>query len=344
MTEISKALAAFPKARLVTSPTPLEPLARLSRRLGIELWIKRDDLTGLGMGGNKNRQLEYYLGAALAEQADTILITGAVQSNFVRSAAAAAAKYGMRAVLQLEQRVAGMGPDYHQAGNVFLGQMLGAEYMHYPRGEDEAGADNALRERARQLTGEGRRPYVIPLALDNKPLGALGYIEAACEMVDQGPRFDAIVVASGSGATHGGLLVGLRALGVQTPVHGICVRRDADRQTARMNRLLGKIAALVPGLASTGEKDVLIWDGALAPGYGKVAGSTIDAMQMMARYEGLLLDPVYTGKCFAGLLGLLGAGRIRPGTRVLLVHTGGLPALFAYQNEIAASLAGAAPV
>ena len=339
MTQVSDALAGFPRATLVTAQTPVEHLARLSGHLGIDLWIKRDDLTGLGMGGNKIRQLEYYLGAALAEQADVILITGAVQSNFVRSAAAAAAKCGLGAILQLEERVPDMGPEYYRSGNVFLGNLLGAEHMRYDQGEDETGADNALRARAAQLIDDGRRPFVIPLGLDNKPLGALGYINAASEIVGQAPEFDAIVVASGSGATHSGLLAGLRALGVQTPVNGICVRRDSDQQFARVNTLMGKIAALVPGLAPVAQTDVLTWDGALAPGYGQVGRRTAEAMTMMARYEGLFLDPVYTAKTFAGVLDLLEEGKIRPGMRVLFVHTGGQPALFAYQAEIEASLA-----
>ena len=327
-------IASIPRASLVVGPTPLHRLDRLSAHFDLDLWIKRDDLTGLGMGGNKIRQLEYYLGAALADKADTILITGAVQSNFVRSAAAAAARYGLRAVLQLEERVAEMGPDYYRSGNVFLSRLLGAEHLTFPEGEDEAGADKALRDRAKMLTRQGHRPYVIPLGLHNKPLGALGYVDAAREIIGQGPEFDAIVVASGSGATHGGLLAGLRALGVQTPVHGICVRRDADRQRARMVTLMDRIATLLPGNDPVARADILIWDGALAPGYGRMGPRAAEALHLMARLEGLLLDPVYTAKAFAGVPGLLQEGGIAPGSRVLFLHTGGQPALFAYQDEI----------
>jgi len=290
------------------------------------------------MGGNKIRQLEYYFGAAVAKDADTILITGAVQSNFVRSAAAVAAKLGMRSILQLEERVPNMGPQYYQSGNVFLGRMLGAEHTQYAQGEDEGGADQNLRARAEQLTGQGHRPYVIPLGLDNQPLGALGYIHAASEILQQGPEFDVVVVASGSGATHSGLLAGLRELGSNVPVFGICVRRDAQQQNARMNTLMGKIAQMLPGVDEVAGKDILIWDGALAPGYGQVGAQTAQAIAMMARYEGIFLDPVYTAKSFAGVLGLLKEGKIAPGARVLFVHTGGQPALFAYQGEIEAAL------
>ena len=336
MTDIAKALAAFPRAKLVTGPTPLEPLERLSAHLGIELWIKRDDLTGLGGGGNKIRQLEYYFGAAQAQGADTILITGAVQSNFVRSAAACAAKLGMESVLQLEDRVPGMGAVYQTSGNALLSRILGAEHMLFGEGENETGADDALRARAATLTAAGRRPFVIPLGLDNKPLGALGYFHAAQEILDQGAEFDAVVVASGSGATHGGLLSGLRAYGSDVPVYGICVRRDAAAQAARMRVVLRRVAELLGAAAIVLPADVKVWDGALAPGYGRVGPQVLEALHMMARFEGLFLDPVYTAKTFAGLLGLLREGAIRPGERVLFLHTGGVPALFAYQDEIAA--------
>lgn len=337
MTDILETLAQFPKAELLSGPTPLEPLTRLSEHLGIELWIKRDDLTGLGGGGNKIRQLEYYFGAALAQGADTILITGAVQSNYVRAAAAVAAKLGLKAVLQLEDRVPGMGESYRTSGNVLLSQLLGAEHMFYAKGEDETGADQALHTRADQLRAEGHTPYVIPLGLANKPLGALGYISAAQEILQQGPQFDAIVVASGSGATHGGLLAGLRLLGSQVPVYGSCVRRSAVEQTDRLETLIGNLSSLLGHDTAIAPSDILTWDAALAPGYGKIGPPTIEALTLMAQYEGLFLDPVYTAKGFAAVLGLLKDQRIQPGARVLFIHTGGTPALFGYQSEILAA-------
>ena len=336
MTDIADTLAAFPRAALLSGPTPMEQLHRLSEHLDIELWIKRDDLTGLGFGGNKFRQLEFYFGAALEKQADTILITGAVQSNYLRSAAAAAARLGLKAVLQREDRVPGMGATYASSGNVLLSQILGAEYMRYESGDDEAGADNALRMRAAALRDEGRTPYVIPLGLDNPPLGALGYVEAAREVLDQGPEMDAIVIASGSGQTHGGLLFGLRAFASQAQVHGICVRRDAPQQSARLATVTSELATLIGCENPVQPADILTWDGSLAPGYGKVGENTRAAMRLMARKEGLFLDPVYTAKTFAGVLGLLKERTIRPGTRVLFVHTGGLPSLFAYLDEVLA--------
>lgn len=215
MPRIDTLLSAFPRASLLGQPTPMERLDRLSEELDIDLWIKRDDLTGLSFGGNKNRQLEFYIGAALAAEADTILITGAVQSNFARTAAAAASKYGMQAVLQREERVPGMDPLYYHSGNTFLSDILGAGVMSYPEGEDEAGADAALAARAEELRAEGRRPYIIPLGLGHPPLGALGYVQGGAELAAQIGGFDAAVVPSGSGATHGGVLTGVRLAGSQ---------------------------------------------------------------------------------------------------------------------------------
>ena len=334
MNQIFDKMAAFPRSGLMGGPTPLEPLQRLSEHLGIELWIKRDDLTGLGGGGNKIRQLEYYLGAAQAEGADTILITGAVQSNYVRSAAAAAAKCGMKAVLQLEDRVPGKGVIYRSSGNVLLGRLLGADYMQYPEGEDEAGADQALRERAAELQAQGRAPYVIPLGLRNKPLGTLGYMNAAQEVLAQRGDFDAVAIPSGSGATHMGFLAGLRALGSTTSVHGVCVRRDAAAQAERLEEVATRLAALLEVESWVTQGDIQTSDTALAPGYGRVGPKTRDAIRLMAETEGLFLDPVYSGKCFAGLIDLVESGEITAGSQVLFVHTGGFPALFAYQDDV----------
>ena len=265
-------LQKHPRAALLSGPTPVEHLARLSQHLGIEVFVKRDDLTGLGMGGNKIRQLEFYLGDALAKGADTVLITGAVQSNYVCAAAAAAAKLGLDAVVQLEERVPGMSRTYHDSGNVLLDDLLGARRLTFPEGENEAGADQALRDEADRLRLQGRRPYVIPLGLDNPPLGALGYMLAAQEVVDQGIAFDCAVVASGSGYTHTGFLCGLRALGIRVPVHGACVRRSADQQRGRIAAISGKLAALLGCAPLLGNDDVLTWI-CMAPATADGAGS-----------------------------------------------------------------------
>ncbi|RMF33019.1 MAG: D-cysteine desulfhydrase family protein [Alphaproteobacteria bacterium] len=323
---------------ILSSPTPLEPLPRLSARLGIELYVKRDDLAGPPFGGNKARQLEYYFGAARAEGADTILITGAVQSNFVRLAATVARMQGMDAIVQLEERVPGKGELYRRSGNVLLSRLLGAEIMHYPVGEDEAGADAALYARAEQLRQAGRRPYVIPLAEDHPPLGALGYVDAAGEILSQRGDFDVFVIASGSGATHAGLLAGLRGHGARAHVIGSCVRRDATAQTGRIGRVMRRLAALTPGAAAVSEGDIALWDGALAPGYGQIGAAAIAAMTLALRHDGLALDPVYTAKAFAAIPALVASGGIPRGSRVCFVHTGGLAALFAYEDAVSAAL------
>ncbi|MEO0403108.1 MAG: D-cysteine desulfhydrase family protein, partial [Pseudomonadota bacterium] len=319
----------------VPAPTPLEPLANLSNRLGVALWVKRDDLAGTTFGGNKARQLEFYLGAALARDCDTVLITGAVQSNFVRTAAALAAKIGLRTIVQLEQRVPGQDALYQSSGNVVLNGLLGAEVMYYPDGEDEAGADAALRARADVERKKGHRPFVIPLALGNPPLGALGYVKAAHEILAQADDFDFVVVASGSGLTHAGLLAGLVQGGFAGRVIGSCVRRDAVHQRRRIRTVLDDLAPLMGGGTDVPTDAIEIWDGALAPGYGQMGPLALDAMQMMAQTEGLILDPVYTAKVFAAIPALVQSGRIPTCSKVLFVHTGGLASLFAYQTVLA---------
>ena len=331
---ISDKLERFPRARLVTAETPVERLDRMSDLLGIDLWLKRGDLTGLGLGGNKNRQLEFYLGEALAMRTDTILITGAVQSNFVRSAAAAASRLGLKSVLQLEERVPDMGEVYHSSGNVLLAKILGAEHISYPLGEDEAGADSALHKRADELRTEGRVPYVIHLGIDHSPLGALGYVAGAEELVRQIKHFDVAVVPSGSRATHAGFLTGLRLAGQTAPVYGVCVRRNHHQQQARLKTVLKNLAEMLGVDPALTINDILTWDGALAPGYGIIGGTTREALTLMAQTEGVFLDPVYTAKTFAGLLGLLKEGCIQRGQKVVMLHTGGLPALFGYQEEL----------
>lgn len=331
MSELLERIEGFPRVSLTHAPTPLEPAPRLGELLGLELLVKRDDCTGLAFGGNKTRQLEFYMGAAQAENADTILITGAVQSNFVRLAAAAAAKLGMDAYVQLEERVACVDDTYHNSGNVLLDDLLGAHRLSYPEGEDEAGADRALEELAKTLKDEGKRPYLIPLAPDHPPLGALGYALCAAELLEQRDDVDAYVVPSGSGATHAGLLFGLRALGDRTPVYGVCVRRAADLQRGRIARHCAAIADMLDLDVTVDNTDIIIDDRALAPGYGQLNEPTFEALRLAATMEGLLLDPTYTAKVLAGLIALAREGTLALDSRVVFLHTGGQPALFGYE-------------
>ncbi len=329
-------VARFPRVRLGHAPTPLDPAPNLGGALGIDLRIKRDDCTGLAFGGNKVRQLEFHFGEADARGADTVLVTGAVQSNLVRIAAAAARKLGMAVHIQLDERVADGGETYRTSGNLLLDRVLGATLHPFPEGEDEAAADAAMERRAAALAAEGRRPYVIHSAPGHPPLGGLGYVLAAEEIAEQasGTGFDAVVCASGSALTHAGMLVGLRALGERVPVLGICVRRDAASQAARVAQVASALAAMIDCPDAFDARGVEVSDAVLAPGYGRLNEAAREAMEMAAGHEGLLLDPVYTGKAMAGLIAHVRTGRIAAGSRVLFIHTGGQPALFAYGDSL----------
>ncbi len=331
-------LAAHPKIGLSHGETPLDRLENLGRRLGITLWAKRDDCNGLAMGGNKVRQLEYYFGCGAAEGADTVLITGALQSNFVRLTAAAARRLGWQPEVQLEDRVSKDDFSYRTSGNYLLTQLLGARMHHFPKGENEAAADRNLDEIAARLRSEGRRPYVIHLGIEHSPVGGLGYVEAACETRRQfqgmGREPSHVVIPSGSGLTHAGFLVGARALGWQVPVLGVCVRRDAVQQHQRVLKRARQIVTLLGiGLEIT-EQDVIVDDSVLAPGYGQINEPTRAAIRLAAESEALLLDPVYSGRCMAGLVHFVEQGRIPTGSEVLFIHTGGAPAIFAYQSDL----------
>lgn len=338
---ISAKLDVLPRTPLAHTPTPIEKLNNLSAVLGGgALYVKRDDCTGLAMGGNKARQLEYYFGEALQQNADTVLITGAVQSNFVRMAAAAAAKLDLDCHIQLEERVGDAGADYRQSGNVLLDRILGATIHTYPKGEDEDGADANLKMIADELRSTGRQPYIIPLAPGHPPLGALGYVRAAEEILDQlgdlEDEIDHIFVASGSGSTHAGLLFGLRSLNWLKPVIGVCVRRHRALQHDRISNRCREVAELLDMDNPVTSEDIRITDETFAPGYGKLNDQTLEAIDLCARREGLLLDPVYTGKSMAACLKHV--RNIEKSQSTLFIHTGGTPGLFGYSAEL--NLAG----
>ena len=335
-------LASIPRQRLFAGTTALESMPNLSAHCGgARLFVKRDDCTSLAFGGNKVRQLEFYFGDACANNADTILITGAVQSNFVRMVAAGASKLGLSCHIQLEDRVTSDDPQYQTSGNIFLDKILGATLHSYPEGEDESGADDQLEAIASELRANGAKPYVIHLAPGHAPLGSLGYVVAAQELLTQinasGLTVDAIFVASGSGATHSGLLFGLRALGSAIPVRGVCVRRDAASQKARILDTCRKISELLECPSRVSDADISLTDSFLAPGYGIPNPSTMSAIIHCAQTEGLLLDPVYTGKAMAEVLRAAGSGD--ENSNYVFVHTGGTPALFAYPLAIETALA-----
>ncbi len=330
--QLAAILDRFPRVSVAHVPTPVEPLVRLGAELGHDILVKRDDCTGFGFGGNKVRQLEFYFGQALAERADTVLITGAVQSNYARTAAAFAAHFGMECHIQMEERVPRVKALYRENGNVLLSKLMGAHLHGFPEGEDEARADKALADLADTLRAKGKMPFQIPLGAEHPPLGSLGYVAAAIELSRQLPdlpKIDEIILPSGSSLTHVGLLFGLRALGIDTPVRGICVRRNAGLQQTRVTRRALDLAAMldVPPLIT--HDDILLSDQVLGDGYGRLSPTVSEAISLTARTEGLFLDPVYSGKAMAGMIGLAKDAR-RQGKRVLFWHTGGSPALFAY--------------
>ena len=298
LSPLRQALERWPRAQVAHLPTRIERLRNLSGDWGMNLWVKRDDATGFAMGGNKIRQLEYYIGDALAKSADTVLITGAVQSNFVRATTAFAAKFNLACHVQLEERVVGVSGLYRKSGNAFLDRLFGAKVHSFPVGEDESAADHALQELAEELATQGNRPYVIHLGAEHPPIGALGYIGAAIELADQlqsqAPP-DAIYVASGSASTHCGLLFGLRALGIDIPVIGICVRRAASIQRERVYKRCHDLAALLDVALPFEYRDVVTDDRSFGEGYGQLTQPVKEAVETSAKREGMLIDTVYTG-------------------------------------------------
>ncbi|MEX3009430.1 D-cysteine desulfhydrase family protein [Hoeflea sp. TYP-13] len=320
----------------------IDRLDRLGERIGVSLLAKRDDAQPLAMGGNKVRQLEYYLGPGREQGADTVLITGAVQSNFVRLCAAAARKIGWEAIVQLEERVPKDDVFYNTSGNVLLDHLLGARIHSFAEGEDEAAADANLDRLAEEQRAAGRTPHVVHLGTDHRPLGGLGYalcaVEAWLQLEALGQSPDHVVIPSGSGLTHAGFLAGARAIGWNVPVHGICVRRPAHLQQPRIEMRSAELDQMLEGRAGLCAVDVMVDDVTLSPGYGRMNEDVLAAIRYAALDEALLLDPVYSGRTMAGLVSLVSRGVIRKGETVLFIHTGGLPAIFGYQTDLAEGL------
>jgi L-cysteate sulfo-lyase len=329
----------FPRVHLGHTPTPLELLKNTSDEFGTNVWIKRDDCTGLAFGGNKSRQLEFYIGQAMRQGADTLLTTGAVQSNHVRTTVAAARKLGLDVEVQLEHRVDREQPEYHNSGNPYLVRLMGARIHYYPVGEDEEGADTALEKRAAELAAEGRKAFVIPLANAHTPYGALGYVEGAEEVMAQLRALNVeplrFVIPTGSASTHSGFLLGVRACGCETPVHGVCVRRDGASQQQRVRKKIDSVIATIGCDIEIADADIICDDSQLAPGYGLPNENTVEAIKYMARNEGILLDPTYSGKTFAALLAMLRRGEFGTDEHVVFLHTGGAVSLFGYPELVA---------
>lgn len=334
-------LAHFPRRRYTPSWTPLEPMPHLSAALGgPELWIKRDDMLGLASGGNKTRKLEFLVADALAQGADTLITVGAVQSNHCRLTLAAARREGLACQLVLEERVPG---SYREdgSGNNLLFRLMGAERIEVVAGGADLAA--AMQGLADDLAAQGRKAYVIPGGGSNA-LGALGYVACADELLAQtfemGLPIDHVVVSSGSGGTHAGLVAGFHAAQAGVPITGISVRAERGAQEAKIRALADEALRLAGGAPGVPSEAVVVDDAYVGAGYSLPTDAMVEAVQRFARDEGILLDPVYTGKTAAGLLGLVRQGRFTAGERVVFIHTGGSPALYAYQDVVLADAAG----
>ncbi len=299
-------------------------LPRLTALLrGPQLWVKRDDQTGLATGGNKARKLEFLVAEALAQGADTLVTCGAAQSNHARQTAAAAARFGLACTLVLRGR-----PPAQAQGNLLLDGLLGAEIVW----AEDAPLMEHLEEVAESLRAQGRRPYVVPYGGSN-PVGACGYVAAMEELIAQaaqaGVSFDHIVLASSSGGTQAGLMVAARALGYRGRILGISVDLPAGPLRQRMAELATQTADHLGLPLSFAPEDFAVEDGYRGGGYGVIGDLEREAIRLLARTEGLLLDPVYTGRAFGGLIDLVRRGAFSPQERVLFWHTGGIAGLFA---------------
>ena len=330
-------LARFPRVRLAHLPTPLEPLPRLSEALGVELWIKRDDCTGLAGGGNKTRKLEFLLGDAFEQGADTLVTQGAVQSNHVRQTAAAAVAHGLNCEVILEERTGSKAIDYVHNGNVLMDRLFGAGIRFVAGGSDMPAE---LEITAEQVRARGGRPYVIPGGGSNA-IGALGYVDCAREIVVQADELDLpidrIVTATGSAGTHAGLVAGLAVMGADIPVLGIGVRAPKPKQEENVLKLARQTAALL-GRPEAVTAELVVADcDYVGEGYGLTDEAVIEALKLAARTDGIVLDPVYTGKAMKGLIALARAGRFKDET-VVFLHTGGAQGLFGYQGELEGAL------
>lgn len=327
----------FERMSLIDAPTPLQRLERLSAHVGRDIYIKRDDLTSMAMGGNKLRKLEYLAADAMHQKADVLVTAGAIQSNHVRQTAALAARLRMKCVALLENPTGTTSRDYLENGNRLLLDLFGVQVQEV---ESLENADALLGETAYRLSEAGHRPYVIPIGGSNA-LGALGYVRAGIELEQQiraeGLDVSAVVLASGSAGTHAGLALAFAHAMPAIPVIGVTVSRTRDVQRQKVENLINSASGLLK-IETPATVRIDLWDEYFAPRYGEPSRGGMDAVRLAAATEGLLLDPVYTGKAMAGLLDGLARGRIDGNGPVIFLHTGGAPALFAYREACMASM------
>jgi len=335
-------LSRFPRRRYTPFVTPIEPMPRFSAALaascpggvGPEVWIKRDDMLGLFPGGNKTRKLEFLVADALAQGADTLVTCGAPQSNHCRITLAAAVKEGLKCRFVIEERVPGSFRE-DATGNQFMFRLMGVELITVVPGGTNMSA--AMNQSAEDVAALGRKAYIIPGGGSNA-LGGLGYVACAQElqqqMLELGLPLDRVVLGSGSSGTHGGMVAGFLGNHIQIPIVGIGVSRDPQDQEPLVLREAQAIFDLLGVPMTVPRESVLSVGGYWQPKYSIPNAGMVEAIQMLARTEGIPLDPVYTGKVMAGLIGLARKGSFKPNERILFLHTGGLPAIHAYEREI----------
>ena len=322
----------FPRRGYLQGATPLEPMEKLSAALGgaVNLYVKRDDLLPGAAGGNKTRKLDFCIADALQKGADTIITCGAVQSNHCRLTASWSAKEGLECHLILEERVKGSYKP-EGSGNNFLFKLLGVKSTRVVPGGSDMLAE--MEKTAENLRSEGKKPYVIPGGASS-PLGALGYAACAEELMNQlnttGLVIDHIVVPSGSAGTHAGMVVGMTGINANIPISGMNVSRPKEMQEKIVHALAEQTAELLGVRGEIAREDVVCYGDYVGPGYSLPTESMIEAVQLFALKEAILLDPVYSGKTAAGLIDLVRKGAFAPGSTVLFLHTGGSPALYAY--------------
>lgn len=326
-------LSGFPRIKFAHLSTPLEPMHQLTKLLGgPQLWIKRDDCTGLAGGGNKTRKLEFLMGDAISQGADTIITQGATQSNHARQTAAIAAKLGMQCHILLEDRTGSADIDYNHNGNVLLDQIFGAPLTKYPAGTDMNAAMQTL---AGQLSQEGKKPYIVPGGGSNA-IGALGYVNAALELLTQANdmqlKIDCLIHATGSAGTQAGLVAGLVASNSKIPVLGIGVRAAKTAQESNVLALAQKTTEHMGLTNLINAEHVQANCDYVGDGYGVPTDSGLEAIELFARHEAILLDPVYSAKGAAGFIDLIRKGHFNKDDNIVFLHTGGSQALFGYRE------------
>lgn len=333
--ELNK-LSKYPCFALAQLPTPIHPLENFRKHLNdLDVWIKRDDLSGLEGGGNKTRKLEFLVGDAIENGYDMLFTVGAIQSNHTRQTAASAAKAGLKCALLHCAWTEDAGPLYREVGNILLSSLMGAELYYDPtiRPIDDQGP---LDEMVEYLESQGHKPYLIPGGASEHKLGSFGYMTCASEIVEQckekGIHFDYVVHCTGSSSTQAGLVAGFAALGEKTHVIGISDDNETELKKKRVLELANEALNEAGISCRVKESDVEVHAFDMST-YGVTEDATFEAMYLMSRTEGLVSDPVYEGKAIRGLMELSRNGRFEKGSRVLLMHIGGSPAIHAYANQ-----------